>query len=347
MPRQLFANNAVTLLALPISPIATELQVMPGYGSLFPQPVLPGDYFLVTLEDQAATTREIIAVTGRTGDVFTGVVRGQEGTLPQSWGASSGNDTLVDHRVTAETMRRAMELPALAISDLTDVSVVAPAVGDVLSWDGTQWISASAGMATNPVIPGTEAMRLPTGTTAQRPGAPLAGVTRFNSTTSTQETYTGTYWSPAGRVLQVVTGPINATTTTAQVPFGNTVPTNTEGVQVWAQAFTPLSATSRILVQFSITVAQNTVAQVITASVFAGATNIGASSQLVAPVATTQNLPFPLSYQVVFQPGSTSPITFTCRVGANGTGTTSINTTPSGTLGGALVSHYTIMEIEA
>lgn len=110
-PAQLFTNNAVSLLAIPISAGATSLTIMSGFGALFPQPVDPGDFFLVTLENETATAREIIRVTGRTGDTFTGLVRGQEGTTAQAWSASLGSDTLVDHRVTAETMRQALLQP--------------------------------------------------------------------------------------------------------------------------------------------------------------------------------------------------------------------------------------------
>lgn len=112
VPNQLFSNNATSLLAAPISQIATSLTVMTGYGMLFPQPVDPGDYFLVTLENQTGTEREILKVTGRTGDTFTGIQRAQEGTTAQMWTAMIGDDTLVDHRVTAETMRQALLQPA-------------------------------------------------------------------------------------------------------------------------------------------------------------------------------------------------------------------------------------------
>lgn len=135
---QLFTNNAVSLLASPISASATNLTVMAGYGNLYPNPA-PGQYFLITLEDQAGSVREIIRVNGRSGDTFTGLQRGQEGTTPQAWSASLGSDTLVDHRVTAETMRLAMLLPEQAPSlevQLNGTPVGAPAetlnfVGDV------------------------------------------------------------------------------------------------------------------------------------------------------------------------------------------------------------------------
>lgn len=111
---QLFTNNAVSLLTAPISASATSLTVMTGHGADFPQPVGDGsDFFFITLEDQAATVREIIKVTGRTGDTLTFELsdRGQDGTVPRAWTSAAGADTLVDHRITAETMRRAMMLP--------------------------------------------------------------------------------------------------------------------------------------------------------------------------------------------------------------------------------------------
>jgi hypothetical protein len=111
-PTQLFANNAVSLLAAPIGASDIMLTVMAGHGAMFPQPTNNGaDFFLITLENQAASVREIIRVGARYGDTFTNLTRGREGTPALAWSASIGNDTLVDHRVTAETMRQAMLLP--------------------------------------------------------------------------------------------------------------------------------------------------------------------------------------------------------------------------------------------
>ena len=136
--KQLFSNNAISLLRFAIGPSATTLQVLPGDGGMFPNPG-PGEYFLITLENQAATVREIIRVNGRSGDTLTGILRAQEGTTAQSWGASPGNDTLVDHRVTAETMRLAMILPE-KLGDLEDVDTTGAVNGNVLKFNGTQWV---------------------------------------------------------------------------------------------------------------------------------------------------------------------------------------------------------------
>ena len=100
--KRLFTNNAVSLLQTALSASSTTLSVIPGHGAMYPQPGA-NEIFVVTLEDQNASIREIVHVTARNGDTFT-IVRGQEGTAPRAWSASSGSDTLVDHRVTADTL---------------------------------------------------------------------------------------------------------------------------------------------------------------------------------------------------------------------------------------------------
>lgn len=102
MAKRLFTNNAVSLLNAPISASATALQVIPGHGAMFPTPAA-NEFFTITLENQTATIREIVWVTARTGDTFT-IQRAQEETTAIAWSASSGADTLVDHRVTAGTL---------------------------------------------------------------------------------------------------------------------------------------------------------------------------------------------------------------------------------------------------
>ena len=47
-----------------------------------------------------------------------------------------------------------------------------------------------------------QSMVPPTGTTAQRPGTPVAGMVRYNTTLSLLEAYIGGVWAPIGDVLQ-------------------------------------------------------------------------------------------------------------------------------------------------
>lgn len=108
---QLFANNAVSLLDAPLSIGGTSIELQHGLGSEFPQPINPGEFFLVTLEDIVnPSKREIVRIIGRINDtlIIDANGRGQENTTPQFWDSSN---TLVDHRVTAETMRQAFLQP--------------------------------------------------------------------------------------------------------------------------------------------------------------------------------------------------------------------------------------------
>jgi hypothetical protein len=100
--RQLFTNNAVSLLGASISASDMTLEVTAGFGTLYPSPG-PDEFFLVTLENRTATVREIVKVTQRIGDVFVISQRGCEGTIAQTWNISA-NPILVDHRATAQTL---------------------------------------------------------------------------------------------------------------------------------------------------------------------------------------------------------------------------------------------------
>lgn len=83
----LFANNASSSLAGPITNVATTVNLTAGGGALFPQPG-PGEYFVATFNDLATGLQnEIIWVTNVTGDVLT-IQRGKEGTVAQAWAAA-------------------------------------------------------------------------------------------------------------------------------------------------------------------------------------------------------------------------------------------------------------------
>lgn len=82
MTIQLFANNAKTILAAPITSTQTSITVATGTGALFPNPTT-GQRFKVTLVSAAsASVYEICDCTFRSGDTLT-VIRGQEGTAAQ------------------------------------------------------------------------------------------------------------------------------------------------------------------------------------------------------------------------------------------------------------------------
>lgn len=95
--KRLYANNAKTTLAATVASGDTTITVVDG--SAFPNPnTSAGEYFLATLD--AGSVIEIVKVTGRTGNTFTGVVRAQEGTMATSFGVGSK----IDNRVTRDTL---------------------------------------------------------------------------------------------------------------------------------------------------------------------------------------------------------------------------------------------------
>ena len=225
--------------------------------------------------------------------------------------------------------------------DLTSVPLIDGTANQITVVDGTNVTPSVVSIADNPILPGTGSFRPPSGTTAQRPVG-VAGDMRFNSTNALLEKYTGAYWGPLGLVLQQVTGTIAAASGTTTVPLDNTAPLITEGWQIWTTSFTPISATSRIIVQFGITSSHSTTGTNIM-SLFAGTTNIGCAAGRTDSVTNTA---VPLNITQVYAPGSTASITFSARLGNSANGTSRCNSIGASTLGGALVSSYIITEIE-
>lgn len=96
MAKQVFSNNASSLLAASISP--SDLTIQVASGAAFPSPT-GGDYFIAALVD-ADGDLELVKCTARSSDLLT-VVRAQDGTTAQSW---TLNVTRVELRLTAGTM---------------------------------------------------------------------------------------------------------------------------------------------------------------------------------------------------------------------------------------------------
>ncbi len=197
-------------------------------------------------------------------------------------------------------------------------------------------------IADNPVFPGTGSIRIPAGPTSARPAVAAAGDLRINTTTNSLETYNGANWIPPGVVLGVAVQKIAAASGTTTVPLDATTPTSTEGWQFFSISYTPKSATSTLIIDYAITAASSAASLTITASVFSGTTNLGSTS---ARTPATANTAVSLGQKVFFTPGSTNPVTITGRIGSNTGSTTYVNTVGSSTLGGALVSSLSIVEI--
>lgn len=95
---QLFANNASTLLASSLTVGSSTISVTATDGDLFPSPS-GGDYFLVTIHAPDFGSWEVVKVATRSGDTFSSIVRGYEGTAKE-WPVG----TPISAHLTKDTM---------------------------------------------------------------------------------------------------------------------------------------------------------------------------------------------------------------------------------------------------
>jgi hypothetical protein len=120
---QLYTNNALSLLENSLTSSGLEIHVIPGDGVLYPQPTNPGDFFLVTLEDpHNAGQTEIVKIIQRIDDTLyidPLVGRGFDDTTARAWAP----DVLVDHRITAYTLRKIEQVKG-AVTNPDDPNIV-------------------------------------------------------------------------------------------------------------------------------------------------------------------------------------------------------------------------------
>lgn len=89
-----------------------------------------------------------------------------------------------------------LTLASLSLNLASSVSIVALTASGVIS-GGSLTISGVATFGGAATFNGTDAIKVPVGTSAQRPTA-VTGAFRFNSTLTAFEGYNGTLWSPVG-----------------------------------------------------------------------------------------------------------------------------------------------------
>jgi len=169
------SNNAFATLATGINSSATSITVASGQGARFPT-LTASDYFYATLVD-TSNNLEIVKCTARSTDVLT-VVRAQESTTARAY--STGDR--IEIRITAQTFLDATSLPSQTGNS-----------GKFLTTNGTDpsWgaVSITPTAVSDQTNSSTGYFDLPSGTTAQRPASPAAGMIRHNTTTGYVE-----YW---------------------------------------------------------------------------------------------------------------------------------------------------------
>ena len=135
MTTLLYSNNAQTTLAFPITSSATTANLATGTGSLFPSP-LSGQAFYMTFNDAATgALREIVLVTGMSGDVVTNMARAQQGTTAEAWSAGD----LASQFLTAADQSAMAQNSNLSI--LATASIPTPTVPNTsLHWNGSAYV---------------------------------------------------------------------------------------------------------------------------------------------------------------------------------------------------------------
>ncbi len=226
---------------------------------------------------------------------------------------------------------------------LTDERALAVTANQLTLTDGGANSNITLSIATNPILPGNESVTLPIGTTAQQPISPTTGMIRFNSDISTVEQYRSGGWSTVAKIQQILTGNIPSASDVTIIPYDNTIPLISEGTEIWSQAITPLSTSSKIEVQFGITVDSSSSNGIIIVALFRGTTCVTARTWGTG--SGNGDRPDSVAIDFTDSPATTSSVTYSVRIGTTA-GTWYCNSTSGGTdLGGVLVSSYKLSEL--
>ena len=126
----------------------------------------------------------------------------------------------------------------------------------------------------------------------------------------------------SGQIIQTVCSTIPIATGTTIIAVNNAEPTVAAGAQIWSNTITPTANTSKILIKGSFLYNSGTASRQLIAFLFRGTTCIGATGAWVT-TATTSVVPVNISFVDI--PASTSPVTYSVRVGGTSAHTWRIN----------------------
>jgi hypothetical protein len=157
-------------------------------------------------------------------------------------------------------------------------------------------------------------------------------------------------------IQQVQSGVFGATSTNAVIPYNTSVPTITDGIEIFSLSYIPTSVNSKLTIRIQFFVSHSSTAQrYITGAIFRNSTCIRATIignvVAVSGVAATivGNQAGNSIIELIDAPNTLDPVTYSFRVGSdNSSGTLYINQGASGeSFGGGIPEKgvYTIVEI--
>jgi len=153
---------------------------------------------------------------------------------------------------------------------------------------------------------------------------------------------------PSGSILQVVNADLASFfSTSATIPLDDTIPQITEGAEILTCAITPTSATSKLIIDVVMNVANDNASNISYICLFQDSTANALRAAWSRTVAAN-NPVSPMVLKHYMTAGTTSSTTFRVRGGSSSASTFQING-GSGTRyqGGSLISSITITEIAA
>lgn len=139
----LFANDASTTLAAPITSTATSVTVAAGTGALFPNPSA-NQQFAFTFNDAATgLLTEIVYCTARTTDTLT-IVRAQEGTVALLWNAGDLGANLITAGQMAAMLQTATLSPARIVTTSGAFTMTTADAGGAVGLDRSSGLASSS-----------------------------------------------------------------------------------------------------------------------------------------------------------------------------------------------------------
>lgn len=292
------------------------------------------------------------SITINATDQFTGTVTSVAATQPSAGLTITGSPI-----TTAGTLTFALANDLASVENLSSTGLASRIGTD--SWavrtiTGTaNQVTMSNGdgvsgnptiaIANNPILPGVGSVTVPAGLTSDRPGSPVNGMTRYNSTIGRMEFYQNGAWvslSPT-QIGSYNYGNVGSTNGTTTYDISVT-PLITDGTQLWSQTVTPISTASRFDIKFSAIVGVSNNNRGVVFALYRGNTFLSAAIGWMDAVKPITN-----SISFVDVPNTTSPVTYSLRVGlSGGGGTWYVNTgnTAAQNFGGSAVSSWTMTE---